>query len=527
MHQPRKSDFGNLFRLTSGRYSQDMYICCGKRLRRFRECAILLGAVVGFALLLARPGLVLAQDSPPAVTSVPTPAANSDCLPIATSSPEAARLFEEGLHLRYDFHTAEALVKFREAARKDPAFARARAYIVLLGSDPAEAKWASDKARLASQNASPGDQLLVRWVTSSDEGHFLDAIQAMNDLMAKCPRDAQLNYEAGLWVRAQGDGAGAVRLTQRALEIKPDFAGALNTLAYQLASMRKYEPAISYLKRYIELEPKDANPYDSLAEILQMAGRVEESLAEYRRALSVDPKFFSSQKGLGNDYALLGNEEHARQEYAKALPLAATPQEKLDTEIQAASTYAREGDRKRARVELAKVLDEATKLKISDYQSLIHQDLALLADSPAIAFRHLDAAEAALPPSAHVSGARRDRMLARSLETRARLAAEFGNLAMAHAAVARLDKMLQTSRSNAVERAYHGANGALMAAQKKNRAAIEELEEDPENAPSIAKLAQLQEVSGSPRDAAETRALLQADYAPSLEDWLVVRNFRH
>jgi len=494
--------------------------------RPLRLRTTLLAAGILLVLFVAEPRFVRAQDAP-ATPPVSVTAPESGCLPAATSSPEAARLFDEGLHLRYDFHIAEALVKFREAVSKDPAFARAWAYIVLLTSDPAEAKWASQKAQLASHSASHGDELLVRWVTSSDKGHFLDAIQAMNDLLAMCPRDAQLDYEAGLWVRSQGDSEGAVRLTERALEINPGFAGALNTAAYQLAAMHKYEPALDYLKRYIELEPTDPNPYDSMAEILQMAGRLEDSLAEYRQALGVDPRFFSSQEGLGDDYALLGDQERARQEYAKALPLAATPQDKLETEIQSAATYAREGDRKRARLELNKVLDEAAKLRIGNYQSLIHQDLALLADSPAMAFRQLDAAEAALQRSTHVSGARRDRMLARSLETRARLAAEYGNLAMARATVARLQKLAQTSHNNAVECAYHGANGALMAAEKNTHAAIAELEEDPENATSIAKLAQLQAVAGNADSAEQTRALLKTNYATGLEDWLVVRNFRH
>jgi tetratricopeptide (TPR) repeat protein len=488
---------------------------------------ILLASLAGLALLIACPAPAFAQDSSqPATGPSAAVGANSDCLPNPTSSPEAAKLFEEGLDLRYDFHSEQALDRFREATKKDPGFARAWAYVVLLGNDSVEAKWAAEKARLAAQNASPGDKLLVKWVTSTDEGHFLEAIRAMNDLMAICPRDAQLNYEAGLWVRAQGDSAGAVRLTRRALEINPDFAGALNTLAYQLASMNKFDEAFSYLKRYIELEPKDPNPYDSMAEILQAAGRLDESLEEYRQALKQDPEFFSSQKGLGDDYALLGDEDRARQEYAKALPIASIPQQKLDVEIQSAITYAREGDRKRARLELAAVLDEAAKLQLSEYQSLIHQNLALLADSSGAAFKQLDAADAALHLPGRVSGAKRNRLLARSLELRAQLAAASGKPATARDAVARLEKMVQTNRTNAVERAYHGANGALLAAQKKTRSAIEELEQDPENAVSMAKLAELQAVSGNVAGAGETRALLQADYSTTLQDWQVARKFR-
>jgi len=418
------------------------------------------------------------------------------------------------------------LAKWREATRKDPQFAQAWIYTVWLASDPVEAKQAAEKAQLASKNATPGEKLLVKWILSTDEGRFVDAITAMNDLLAMYPRDAQLNYEAGLWMQSQGNNEGATKLTKRALEIDPSFAGALNTLAYDLANLHEYDQAVLYLKRYVDMEPNDANPRDSLAEILQMAGRLEESLAEYREALKLDAKFFTSQMGLGNDYALLGKQNRAREEYAKALPLALTPQEKLLCQIQSAITYAREGNAKQARVDLAVALDAATKFQLTEQRSLILQDLALLAVSPAAAFQHLDRAEALLQTQGHVSESRRDRLLARTLCMRARMAAEAGNLAMARAAVARLQKIVPTNRNNAVERAYHGANGALLGAEKKTGAAIAELREDPEDPFSMAKLAELQAASGNAHDAEETRARLLADYDPALDDWLAARKFR-
>ncbi len=328
------------------------------------------------------------------------------------------------------------------------------------------------------------------------------------------------------WLDAQHEYEAAAKFGKRALAVDPNFAGALNTLGYDLAGMHQYEQAIPYLKHYVELEPNDANPRDSLAEILQKAGRLEESLAEYREALKLDPKYYFSQVGVGDIYALLGKQDRARQEYAKAIPMASTPQFRLDCQIQSAIAYAREGNSKQARVELAVVLTKAAKLQLNDYRSIVHQDLALLAESPAAAFQHLDKAEAVLQGPGHVSGADRSELLADTLRLRARMAAEAGKLGMARAAVARLRKMVQTNRSNAVERAYHGANGALLAAEKKTRAAIEELQEDPENAFSLAKLAELQAASGNAHDAAETRARLQGDYDTTLEDWLVVRKFR-
>ncbi|MGB6250907.1 MAG: tetratricopeptide repeat protein [Terriglobales bacterium] len=499
-----------------------MRILFGLRSRHDCGRVFLLGILVLAVLLV--PGLTraLGQTS----LSAPSLAANADRLPITTNSPEAAKLFEEGLRLRYDYHLEPALAKWREATIRDPNFAQAWAYIVWLGLDPAEVKQAAEKARLASQNVTPGEKLLVKWTIATNEGRFLAAIAAMNDLLARYPHDAKLNYEAGLWLQSQGDFEGAVKFTKRALEIDPTFAGALNTLGYEFALLHDYDEAIFYLKRYVQAEPNDPNPRDSLAEILQQAGRLDESLAEYREALKLDARFYHSENGLGDVYALLGNEDRARQEYAQALPMAETRQDKLNCQIQSAISYAREGNMKQARVELQAVLAEATKLQLNEYRSFIHLNLALLAESRPAAFQYLDQAEADLQAPGHVAGKARSRQLALTLRTRSRMAVEAGNLALARATVARLQKMFQANRSNAVERAYHGANGALLAAQSKAPAAIEELREDPEDAFSMAKLAELQAAAGDAVGAAETRARLKADYGTTLEDWLVVHGLK-
>lgn len=501
-----------------------MQILLGLRGRRVWNRAILLGMLVFGVLLASGPKCALGQTSP----SAPSPAGNSDRLPVTTSSPEAAKLFEEGLRFSYDFHVEQALGKWREATRKDPEFAQAWAYLLRLTNDPVEAKQAAEKAQLASQHVTPGEKLLVKWMISRHDGRFVDAIAAMNDLLAMYPRDTDLNFGAALWLLfSQGEYEVAAKFAKRALEVDPKFVAALNVMGYDLAAMHQYDQAISYLNRYAEAEPNDPNPRDSLGEILREAGRLEESQAEYREALKLDPKFYSSQLGIGDDYALLGKQDRAREEYAKGPPtMVFAPPLGLKCRTQSAITYAREEDVQQARVQLAAVLEEATKLQINNCRSLIHQDLALLAESPAAAFQHLDQAEAVLQLPGPMAGGDRDAQLARILRMRARLAAETGDLAMANAAVVRLYKMLQDTHTDAVERAYNGAHGALLAAQSKITAAIEALQEDPEDPFSMAKLAELEAGSGNAQDAEEVRALLKADYGTALEDWLVVRRFR-
>jgi Tfp pilus assembly protein PilF len=275
------------------------------------------------------------------------------------------------------------------------------------------------------------------------------------------------------------------------------------------------------------LEPNQPNPHDSLAEILRQAGHLHESLAEYRNALKVDPKFYTSQLGLGDVYTLLGDQNRARGEYAKAPPeMVFFPELGLRCQTQAAITYARAGDMKQARIQLVAVLHEATKLQKNDCRSFIHQELALVAQSRVAAFQQLEKGEEVLRDPTAMSEAKRVEMLARILRMRARLAAEAGELELASRTVVRLQKMVQENPGDTVERAYNGAQGALLAAQSKTSAAIEALQEDPEDPFSMAKLVELQAASGDAQGAEETRARLKTDFGIALEDWLVARRFR-
>jgi hypothetical protein len=86
-----------------------MRIFLALRSLHFRGRATLLRIAVFGVLLASGPMCAFGQTSP----SASTPAVNPDRLPITTSSPEAAKLFEEGLRLSYDLHTEQALTKWR------------------------------------------------------------------------------------------------------------------------------------------------------------------------------------------------------------------------------------------------------------------------------------------------------------------------------------------------------------------------------------------------------------------------------
>src|SRR5262245_10681629 len=228
-------------------------------------------------------------------------------LPITTKSPEARRLFEVGLVKLENLHGPEAMQDLRHAVEKDPDFAIANIMIsfnsVDPSVDPAEQVAARNRANAARSKVSPGERLVIDWLTNSSEGKMVSAIQDMNDVLTQYPNDKFLAWLGAVWVENQQQIRRAIPLFERAIRLNPDFAPPMNELSYCYARVRDFDKAFAMMQRYIALLPNESNPQDSYAEILRMAGRYDEALEHYQASLKIDPSFVFSQLGIADTYA--------------------------------------------------------------------------------------------------------------------------------------------------------------------------------------------------------------------------------
>ena len=115
-------------------------------------------------------------------------------MPLTTSSVKARDLYQRAV-LDFELMYGErALIGWRAAAKEDPQFASAFAMLAMNSRDPEEVRSAREHAKEVSAKASPGEKLMVRWVSSVQEGNFMDGIAAMNDMNAMFPRDKHLYF---------------------------------------------------------------------------------------------------------------------------------------------------------------------------------------------------------------------------------------------------------------------------------------------------------------------------------------------
>lgn len=464
--------------------------------------------------------LALAGDKPH-----PVQKAISAKLPITTFSAPARKSFDKAMRDFEQYRYPEMLEDLRAATKADPKFAQAFILLARQSGDPAEQSGARRRAKQLALTASPGERLLIRWLAGAQENNYIPAIAAMNDLLAEYPQDQRLLFLAGDWLVVQQRYEQAVTVLERAVTIYPDYAAALNDLAYAYAYSGNFEKAFAAMDRYVALEPDQPNPHDSYGEILRMAGKFDAALEQYRMSIRIDPNF-GSELGVADTYALMGKEEEARDEYERAIVFAGSESDKVQRELQSAVTWIREDNRKHAEKALGDVAKHAHAAGLARLEAEAHRILAMYEPDPKAAVKHLQAAQSALQEQHEISASDRNEKLASILRVRAVRAAEAQDFDSAAKAVQQLESMAAKSRSQAIQIGYHGAAGAVLMAQRKFSEAIPHLEEGSSDPLSMRLLWRAYASTEATTDAQAIASKLAALNVPTVEQALVVPPFR-
>jgi tetratricopeptide (TPR) repeat protein len=464
-------------------------------------------AMVIAILLCGGAAVARAQESAPAANAAGT-------IPVTTQSALARDAYEMGLVQREDrLFVDEGLEFFRQAVKADPQFALGHAALGYFTTDPKEAKQESALAAKYIDNASPDEQLLIRWMNSTKNGETVVAISAMNDLLAKYPNDKRWGNMAAEWLCAnQGANERGEAVLVRLLKNDPRYYPAINNLAYCYALGGRPQLAPPLMEQYVAALPNEPNPQDSYGEIMRMLGDYPAALEHYQKALAINPHFNASQAGVASTYALMGDEHKARVQYLVAIKGTKERSTQIGYRILYAMTYYRENKPRLAREEFEKVDTEAHAAGLTVQEAEIHRAMALFNPDATSALKDLDEAREDLSDTrkSNLLPGDRDNELALILQARAFIAVNAGKLEAAQATLKLLENMAQTSRSTPVQEAYHSANGGVLYLQGDYAGAIAELQEDPQNPLSLQLQAAAQTKAGQAADARKTLETLAA-----------------
>ena len=453
------------------------------------------------------------------------PVGKTTTLPVTTASPAARHEFERAMVDLEAMRRADALNDLRGAVKRDPMFAQADILISHLTHDPDEQVSARARAQQLAPHTTRGERLLIRWLAGVQENDYVPAIAAMNDLLAMYPQDYRTAFLTGRWLVHQRRYAQGIFVLEHAVSLFADYPSALNELAYAYAFSGKFDKATVLMDRYVQLQPDQPNPYDSYGEILRAAGQYDAALEKYRMAIRVDPSF-GSELGVADTYAVMGREDDARDEYAKAMMFVSSTSDRVEYELQSALTWIRENNHKQVDKSLHEVAKHAHAVGLAKIEAEANRIMAMSAPDFKDAMHHLKAAEHALDEGHVLTKSDREEERALVLAVEARRAALNHSTDTAEKVVAELSKMASQSRSQVIQLAYHSAAGAALLEEGKYQEAISQLEEDGENPESMLLLWKAYRQSGAQEDAKILGARLAGINEPSVEQALVVPQFR-
>jgi tetratricopeptide (TPR) repeat protein len=442
-------------------------------------------------------------------------------IPLSTQSEETRKFIELAWDKYENAMYDDAVVSARHATEKDPQSALGYGLLSFAARrgmpDPA----ALAKAKSLLQRSPADEQLLVKWMTSVQDGDLLPAISSMNDLLKRYPKDKHVLYVTAEWLFLQQDSDRAKTMLETALQIDPNFPAALNRLGYVYIESGDTAKAVASLKRYAQVEPASPNPEDSLAEILRISGDDNGSLEHYRHALQIDPKYFASQTGLGDTLTLMGDFASARHEYDRASQIADNTLDALYIKYQKALVYFWEGNPAEGRKELASLAQQAAEKKEPNAQFTVGYGRAVLAPDAKDELAQLAALATFLgQPLEGMSESDRDINLATVLRERVRIDSQNGLVDDADTSISRLEKLATSSRDLIVENAYESARGFAFFQQHDYAAAADGLAADFHSPLVLQQLAIAQDKQGNTQAAGNARNLLKYRRAPDVEWFL-------
>ncbi|MFN2421354.1 MAG: tetratricopeptide repeat protein [Gemmatimonadota bacterium] len=280
----------------------------------------------------------------PALASAQGDAVREDKIPITSASEEARGLYIEARDMAEKLRARDARPVYDQAIAADPTFALAYYGRALAAATNADFFANLEKAMANVDEASEGEQLLIRALDAGVRGEPDEQLQLLQQLVETHPNDERAhNALAGAYIGRQ-EYEKAIAEFERATEIDPEYSSSYNNLGYAQRAVGNYAAAEEAFKRYIELIPDDPNPHDSYAELLMKMGRHDESIAEYRAALAADPEFTFSYVGIATNQMLMGQGDAARTTLQELYDKAPDSGVRRQALINKATSYLHEGN---------------------------------------------------------------------------------------------------------------------------------------------------------------------------------------
>lgn len=243
-----------------------------------------------------------------------------DVAEVTTHSPEAYRLYLNGVDSYRKYYLSDAARYFEEALTFDSTLAMAYYYLAKLKDGAL-----ISEAMKYSYKASTTERGYIFSLAALTAGDKEKASAELLELTKSYPDEKTAFYLLGSYSKGSGDFEAAIGYLNDAIRIDPLYKEAYNQLAYVYSAMGEFEKSIEAIDKYIFLAPDEANPYDSRGDICALNGRLEQAIESYEKALEVRPDYRYSRQKIAHMYLFNGDYAQADSCYRELIASASEP----------------------------------------------------------------------------------------------------------------------------------------------------------------------------------------------------------
>ncbi len=158
---------------------------------------------------------------------------------------------------------------------------------------------------------------------STGKAAFDDTIEQFQNAIQAKPDYAEAHNSLANAYNVTGRLKDAVTEYKAALEINPGYASAHANLGFALAKLERWQEAIDQYRQALAIRPSFPNASFNLANALRQTGQLPEAVDAYQNAIQFNPDFIGAYTYLAGTYADLKRNDDAIHTFEQAAKLAA------------------------------------------------------------------------------------------------------------------------------------------------------------------------------------------------------------
>ncbi len=307
------------------------------------------------------------------------PAGQLPVAEVTTHSMDAYHYFLRGNEEREKYYYPECLDSYKKAVEIDPTFAAAYqslswAYDLMFETRASHE--ALEKAMAYAWKATERERLYIEVDhAASIEKDEQKNIRLLKQLINKYPKEKRA-YLALANTYGYDESDKAIEELNKALEIDPNYADAIQSLGLYYRYKGDFEKALELFKKYTSVYPDQANPIDNLANLYFREGRVDEAVAKFKEALSVRPDFIWSTMALHYISALKQDYSEAGRLLDQLIAEMKGPGGDFFARLPKGFLWAWLGNMEKASAEFEKITETADRLGTEDMKALVNETKA-------------------------------------------------------------------------------------------------------------------------------------------------------